>query len=166
MENDMAKNRGYRIIHEPYLTEWLVRTYPLGTWTQNVRVGPVSEDLIKGIIDPRLRRVAEVTVASVDAMVRLADRTILIEAMIRDEPGKIQMLKLYKRLFLTDPKFRDRWELPVELALITPIYNPLLQALCQEEGVNYIHYRPPWIETYMSTLPARIQGPRLGGVAR
>jgi len=156
--------RFYRIIHEPYLNEYLVRNYPIGTWIHNVRVGPVAPELVAEILEERLRRVARVTVASVDAIVKLPDKTVLVEAMIRDEPGKVQMLKLYRRLFLSDTEFRDRWELPVELVLVTPIFNPLLRAICQEEGITYAFYRPDWIEPYLGSLPPRLREPRLQGV--
>jgi len=158
--------RYYRIIHEPLLTEWLARNYPLGTWRVNVRVGPVREELLELAIEPEMRRMMKITVGSVDAVVFLPDRTILIECMIREEFGKLEHLRLYKRLFLSDPDHKDRWELPVELILLSVIMNPLLQARCEEEGIRFIYYRPTWVEQYLQSLPPRIRGPRLGGVER
>ena len=161
--SEFTVGKSYRITHEPYLTEYLVRNYPLRTWRVNVRVGPVNPELVKDIVEPRYRRAAMVTVGSVDAIVELPDKTILVEAMIRDEPGKIQMLKMYRNYYLTDPAYAERRTLPIELMLLSPIYNPMIKHLCTTEGIRYVFYRPVWIETYLTTLPPRISSPRLAG---
>jgi len=127
-------------------------------------VGPVDPELVKGLLDPKMRAIARITVGSVDAVVELPEKTILIEAMIREDFGKIQMLKTYRHLYRTDPTYRDRWELPIELIILTPIYNPLLEHFCREEGIRYIHYRPQWIEPYLGSLAPRHRTPRLKGV--
>jgi len=106
----------------------------------------------------------KVTVGSVDAIVFLDDRTILVEAMVRDEPGKIAELEMYRDLFLSDPEYKARWELPVELVLLTPIFNPFIRAKAEERGIRYVYYRPPWIEQYLESLPPRMSAGRLHGV--
>jgi len=156
--------RYYRIIHEPFLSEWLVRNYPIGTWRINVRVGPISPELLELTVRPELRRMMKITTGSVDAIVFLEDRVVLIEAMIRDEPGKIQLLKIYRDLFLSDPDFKEHWAKKIELVLLTPIWNPFIRAQCHREGVTYTYYRPPWIEKYLTSLPARFRAGRMHGV--
>jgi len=155
--------RKYRIIHEPLLSEWLTKTYPPFTWRVNVRLGVPREEILALAVTPELRRMIQIVTPSVDGLVFLADKTVIVEAMVRDAPGKIEELKLYRQLFLQDPKFKDRWNLPVELVLVTPIINPLIKLRCEAEGVKYVVYRPEWIIPYLETLPARIAHPRAGG---
>jgi len=156
--------RGYRIIHEPLLAEWLVRTYPLGTWRVNVRVGPISPELLKLTIRPELRRVLKITVASVDAIVFLPDETHIIECMVRDEPGKLSELEMYRDLFLSDPDFKERWRLPVRLILLSAIPNPFIKMQAEKRGIRFVFYRPRWVERYLGTLPARFAVGRLHSV--
>jgi len=160
----MVKARRYRIIHEPILCEYLVRTYPIGTWAVNVRVGPVSEELLALTPVPRYKRMMKIVVGSVDAIVKLPDKLILIECMVREEIGKIQQLKHYKMLVLSDPDFKYWWDKTIELHLLSVIWNPYIRAVCEREGIRYIYYRPPWVEEYLATLPARIRGPKYGGI--
>jgi len=153
----------YRIIHEPLLSEWLTRTYPPFTWRTNVRLGVPRPEILALAVTPELRRMVTIVTPSVDALVLLADKTVIVEAMVRDAPGKIEELKLYKQLLLQDPKFKHRWTLPVELILLTPIINPLIKIRCEAEGIRYEIYRPEWIIPYLETLPPRIASPRAGG---
>jgi len=155
--------RRYRIIHEPLLVEWLNKTYPPFTWRVNVRLGVPRPELLALAVTPELRRMVQIVTPSVDALVFLADKTVLVECMVRDAPGKIEELKLYRQLFLQDPRFKNRWDLPVELTLVTPIVNPLIKMRCEAEGIRYVHYRPDWVVTYLETLPPYAAHPRGGG---
>jgi len=156
--------RKYRIIHEPLLAEWLMRTYPPFTWRINVRLGVPRPEILALAVDPRLRRMVQIVTPSVDGLVFLKEKTVIVECMVRDQPGKVEELKLYRRLFLQDPRFRGRWDLPVELILLTPIVNPLIKMRCEAEGIRYEHYRPEWVVPYLQSLPPRMAHPRGGGV--
>jgi len=138
----MARRR-YRIVHESYLVEWLGFTYPAGTWRTNVRLGAPKRP-------PHEKRIPEVERlllgafgGSVDAIVFLADKIILVEAMVRHEPGSIEDLKKYKKLFLQTEEFRQHWDKPIELVLVTPLDMPFYEELCKDEGIRVEKYRPP-----------------------
>jgi len=160
----MARNRTYRILHEPLLHEWLMRTYPPGTWRTNVRVGPVAPELKREDMTPEEARMLKIVVGSVDGLVLLRDKVVIVECMIRDEPGKIQHLKNYRQLFLADPEFAAHHKKPIELVLLTPLDNPFIRAMAEREGVRYVHYRPAWIEPLLGQYPKRIGGPRFQGL--
>jgi len=155
----------YRQPHEPLLTEWLARNYPIGTWRRNVRVGPPHPEAVLAVIPPHLRRVAEITVAQVDAIVELADLTVLVEAMIKSDFGKIEELRMYRDLYLMDPKFAHRRGIPIELVLVSPIWNELLAVRARRQGIRFVFYRPDWIEPYLYSLTPRHRSARLQGIA-
>jgi len=158
------KKRKYRIVHEPLIAEWCAMRYPVGAWTVNVRVGPLPEWVEKLTVMPRFRRVARVMLAEVDAIVLLPEEVHIIEAMVRDEPGKVTELKIAKDLFLRDPTFKEHWKKRIRLILLTPIYNPFLKSVCEREGIEYVFYRPEWILPYLGSLPIRWRAGRLHGV--
>jgi hypothetical protein len=160
----MARNRTYRIIHEPLLTEWLMQNYPPGSWRTNVRVGPVAPELKAAAEEGGVPGVAKLVTGSVDGVVELPDRTVLVEAMVRVEHGKIQQLKNYAQLYRSDPEFSHRAGLPIELVLLTPFDIPFVKAMAEREGVRYAVYRPSWIEPLLGSLPPRIGQGHLQGV--
>lgn len=157
--------RPYRIIHEPILVEWLRMNYPPGTWRTNVRVGPVAEEIKRITEEVGLPGVARLTAGSIDAVVELPDKTVLVEAMVRVDTGKISKLKTYRQLYLTDPQFEHRRGLPVELVLLAVIDVPLMAYQCEAEGVRYVHYCPDWAKPMLEALPKRIAQGHLGGVS-
>jgi hypothetical protein len=101
----------------------------------------------------------------VDGLVELPDKTVIVEAMIRMEPGKIQRLKDYEQLYKTDPEFANRAKLPIELILLTPHDIPFVRTMAERAGVRYVVYRPDWIVPLLGSLPARIAQGHLQGVA-
>ena len=147
--------RKYRIVHEQYLVEWLMRNYPIGSWRTNVRLGVPSEELIKATISPEERRMLKIYTAQADAIVLLPDKVVIIEALVRPEWWKILQLEEYAKLFRHTPEFRDHWHKPIEKVLLTTIESPFHRAMCEERGIRVVIYRPPWILEYMATLPGR-----------
>jgi len=155
--------RKYRIIHEPYIVEWLMKTYPPGVWSTNVRVGRPRRELIVPGLRPEEVRMLRIYTGRADAIVLLPDKVAIVEAMIRSEPGKIQMLKTYARLFRMTEEFREHWEKPIGMVLLTPLDEPFITRMAREEGIRVVYYRPEWIITYIETLPGRLRRGRLYG---
>ena len=151
--------RKYRIVHEPYLMEWLVKNFPPGTFRTNVRLGAVSPELVERTVSPAERRALKVFTAQADAIVLLKEKVIIIEALVRPEWWKIQQLKQYKKLFKSTIEFKEHWDKPIELVLLTTISSPFHEKMCAEEGIRLILYRPKWIEEYLQTLAARKRRP-------
>ena len=88
-------------------------------------------------------------------MILLPDKTIIVEAKIRLDPGVISKLEIYRRLFLETPEYKDRWRLPLELMLVYAIEDPVTIELAREKGMRCVPFRPPWISDYLRLLSPR-----------
>jgi len=151
------KRRRYRIVHEPYLVEWLMRTYPPGTWRVNVRLGAVAPELEELAVTPEEKRALHLWRPQADAVVVLPDKVVIVEAYIRAEVKKLAQLKLYERALKVTEEFREQWHKPTELILLAAIWDPTVIRMCEEYGIRYVFYRPQWIERYIETLPGRFR---------
>ena len=149
----------YRIVHEQMLLEWLLKTYPPGSWRTNVRLGMPHPEVARVAVTPEEKRMLVITLPMADAVVLLPDRVDIIECVVRPEWWKILMLKVYGRLFPMTEEFRDHWTKPVKLILLTAILNPFMEWVARDEGVSVIRYRPIWIEPYYGATPARVRTP-------
>jgi len=134
--------RKYRIVHERMLLEWLQKTYPLGTWRTNVRLGMPHPKLMEPYVEPELRRMLVITTPQADAITILPTEIHIIECLIRPEWWKILMLKVYGKMFKLTERFKAHWHKPIKLILLTAITNPFMEWVAKEEGVAVIHYTP------------------------
>jgi len=153
--------RKYTIVHEQYLTEWLMKNYPAGSWRTNVRLGTPVPELVERTVTPEERRALKIWTAQADAVVLLKDKVIIVEALVRPEWWKIQQLKIYGKLFKSTPEFREHWHKPIELLLLTTIDSPFHQAMAESEGIRYVIYQPEWIIPYMQRYGIRRRRPPL-----
>ena len=96
-----------------------------------------------------------------DAIVIMPDRIILIEGKILPQPGVISQLKLYARLLPKTPELAEHKDKPIEKVLLCAIPDPLLNTLCDEEGIRVVIYRPVWITAYLKHVYARERTPGL-----
>jgi len=150
------RKRPYRIVHEPYLMEYLVRTYPPGTWRLNVRLGPVLGAERPGL-KPAERRALKLWALSADAVVVLPDKCVIIEADIRGDIKKIGALLVYKEALLRDPDWACCHKKPIELVIVTPLDAPLLEDIASKYGIKVVKYTTDWLWSYIYTLPPRMR---------
>ena len=153
----MRPTRKYRIVHEPYLIEYLMGTYPPFSWETNVRLGVPHPELVELAITPEEERMLKLWTASCDAVVILPEEVHLIECFIRIIPGKLEALGIYERLFKITPRYEKHWGKKIVKILLTPIDSPFHEAMAAELGIRVVKYRPPWIEQYIGTLAKRHQ---------
>ena len=151
--------RKYQIVHEPMLLEWLLKTYPPGTWRTNVRLGMPHPEVARVAVTPEEKRMLTITLPMADAVVLLPDRVDIVECIVRPEWWKILMLKVYGKLFPMTEEFRHERRKPIDLVLLTAILNPFMEWVAREEGVRVVRYRPIWIEPYYAGTPARVRTP-------
>jgi len=151
--------RRYIIVHERMLIEYLMKTYPPGSWATNVRLGMPHPEIARVAITPEERRMLTITLPMADALVLLPEEVHILECLVRPEWWKILMLKAYGKLFPLTEEFREHWHKPIKLILLTAILNPFMEWMAREEGVKVIRYRPPWIEPYYVGLRPRQRRP-------
>jgi hypothetical protein len=151
--------RKYRIVHEQYLVEWAARNYPPGTWRTNVRLGTPHPELIKTTLKPELQRMFMLTVPQADLVATLPDRVDIVEALVRPEWYKVSQLWAYGKLFPLTLEYKEHWHKPIRLVLLTAIVNPFYEWIAHEWGIDVVHYRPDWLETYITSLAPRKQQP-------
>ena len=156
--------RKYRIVHESYLAEWLGMHFPPGTWRTNVRLGKVRLPAPHELTPAERRFLKGAFGASADAIVFLPDKVIIIEAMVRHEPGALEDLIKYKMLFKETEEFREHWNKPIELILLTPLEAPTYEKLAKHFGVKVVKYKPLWILEYLHTYPRKEWRGKLSGI--
>jgi hypothetical protein len=145
----------YRQPHESYLTEWLGMNFPPGSWRTNVTVGKVKVPENMSLLPEEYANLREALGAQADAMVFLPDQVIIVEAMIRHEPGVLEDLLKYKRLFFKDDTFEKYWSMPLRLLLLTPLDLGEYEKMAVDMGIEVVHYNPAWVQAYLATYPRR-----------
>ena len=154
--------RKYRIIHERMLMEFLLKRYPPGSWTTNVRLGMPHPEISRTALTEAEMRMRMITLPQADAVVVMANEVHIIECLVRPEWWKILMLKVYAKLFPMTEEYRPYWDFPVKCILLTAISNPFMEWVAREEGVSVINYRPIWIEPYFGSLrPRQLTAPKI-----
>jgi len=156
--------RKYRNVHETYLAEYLGITYPPGTWRTNVRLGRVRVPETEKLSPQERRLLLGAFGASADAIVLLPDRVVIIEAMVRHEPGAGEDLLKYRMLFRETEEFKEYWDKPIDMVLLTPLDVTAYERFYREMGIRVEVYRPAWILEYLGTYPARYRRGKLSGL--
>jgi len=132
-----------------------LKTYPPFTWITNVRLGMPHPEILRVPVPPGEEVLFKITLPMADAIVLLPNEVHILECLVRPEWWKILMLKVYGKLFGMTEEYREHWNKPIRLILLTAILNPFMEWVAREEGVSVIHYRPVWLEPYLATLRPR-----------
>lgn len=151
--------RGYRIVHEPMLLEYLNKTYPPGSWRTNVRLGRPSPELEALARTPAERRMLAITTFIADAVVVLPDSVDIVECLVRPEWWKVSQLKIYGHLFGTTEEYREHWRKPRRLLIVAAVTNDFCEWWARTEGVAWVTYRPIWLDEYAAATAARAMTP-------
>lgn len=135
--------------------EWLRKTFGDVRYKTQFRLGKIQPRLPDGTYGRdemgmlgRWRRYA-------DAVVFLPDRLLVIEAVMKSDPGKISTLQLYGMLVPQTPELADYSHLPVKLVLIFAIEDPWVTEQCRRNGILPVHFVPSNFDEWFSKLAAR-----------
>jgi len=158
--------RKYRIVHESYLAEWLGINYPAGTWRTNVRLGDIQIPPGEKLTPEEERMLKGAFGAIADAIVLLPDKVIIVEAMVRHDPGSGEDLLKYEILFRETKEFKEHWNKPIEKIIVTPLEIGPYIRFYEKMGVRVIKYTPLWIQEYLGTYPPRHRRGKLSGLKR
>jgi len=152
------------MVHDQLLINYLMATYPFGTYRLNPRLGRPAPYLVERVGVPTRRAVAGMVLARADAIAILPHEVHIIEALVRPEWYKIEQLDQYEQLFYETEEYREHWDKPVRKKIVTTIVNPYFEARAAARGVEVVHYRPYQVEYYLGSLDKRKQIPALSGV--
>ncbi len=137
--------RSYQRRELRLLGEYLAAAYPNGIIANNVRLGTVplhlarllppgtEPDSLKGY-----RRYA-------DAVVKLPDRVVLVEAKIVLDTDAVGALMLYAKKWPDTPEFKEWTALPVQLLIVAAVIDPEVKQLAGEQHIDVVQYSPPWL---------------------
>ena len=67
----------------------------------------------------------------------------IVEAKLRPTAGAVGQLEHYKELFGRTPEFKDYWDWPIKMILLTSYLDLELVELCSRKDIKYEHYVPP-----------------------
>jgi len=155
----VPRQRRYIIIHERMLIEWLLKTYPPGTWRTNVRLGRPHPEQRARAVAPEELRAFYPWMPSADAVVVLPEEVHIVECLVRPEWWKAFQLVLYEEFFRITEEYREHWEKPVRLILLSAVTNPIVTKARRKIGVRVVTWRPPYVDEYLALYPYRKRRP-------
>jgi hypothetical protein len=147
--------RAYRQVHEVYLIEWLGFMFPPGSWRTNVMLGDKLIAPTLPVDELEKRYITKPLAASADAIVFLPEKIVIVEAMVRHEPGAGEDLLKYKHLFPQTTGMEKYKGLPIELVILTPLELGWYENFYNSLGIKVVHYSPAWIWEYLGSYPRR-----------
>jgi hypothetical protein len=122
-------------------------------WFTRLRVGNLHPSLkTNGLSDEELRVLGNFR-RWIDGAVIMEDRIILIEGKILPSLGDISQLECYKELLPYTPELEQFKNLTIVLQYVTPVLDPYLKSKMLEKGIQYVIFRPAWIEEYLTQQP-------------
>ena len=131
------------------INEWMAE-YHLGVpqW-KHPRVGPYP-----GREPEKLKGVKR---GWVDIIFKENNIIYLVEAKMRPTAAAAGQLLEYARLFPLTPEFSEFKDLPIRMIFLTTSEDEITRATCESLDVEYVVFRPPWVEQYFRELAARGQ---------
>ena len=149
------QKRGYTQWETMMIGEWVAQTFPDVEWQTNVRLGSLTPRNEQGRYTVEELRLLGVWRRRVDAMVFLPDRLLLVEAVLRSQPGKVSTLNLYEMLVPQTPELRPYRHLPVQKVLLYCIEDPVLNILAKKENILPIQFVPSFFDEWFEKLARR-----------
>jgi len=151
----MAKNRTYTPWEIMMIGEWVAETFPDVEWGTNVRLGPMTPRNGHGRFTQDELRLLGVWRRRVDALVYLPDRLLLVESVMRSDPGKLSQLELYEILIPQTPELQPYLHLRIQKVLLYVIEDPALLILCKRKDILPIQFVPSFFNEWFAHLRPR-----------
>jgi len=141
------------------ISEWVSRTFPDVRFSTNFRLGPIQPRAPDGTYDADELKALGVWRRRIDAVVYLEDRLLLVEAILRADPGKLAVLELYEKLVPQTPELVEFNHLPIQKVLLFCIEDPIITILAKQKDILAIQYVPSFFNEWFKLLRERSKRP-------
>lgn len=135
--------------------EWVSATFPDVRWQTNVRLGKIQPRAPNGTYTADELRLLGVWRRFVDAIVYLPGKLLLVEAVLRADPGKLAQLDLYETLIPHTPELEAYKGYEIQKVLLFCIEDPYVSALARDRGVLPLLFVPSFFDEWFAKLRAR-----------
>jgi len=115
-----------------------------------MRLGGVSTEDAAALPENVSTRVYTVTQRYADAILIYDDLVEIWEAKLIRPLAAITQLQLYERLFRRTPEFAAYAGGEIDLHLLTPIRDPDLEDICDENEISIHYWEPGWVSEYLA----------------
>jgi len=154
-----TNKRGYTPWEIMMVSEWVAKTFPDALWQTNVRLGSLTPRDNMGRFSKEELRLLGVWRRRVDAVIFLPDRLVLVEAVLRAQPGKISTLLLYEALVPQTPELEPYRALPVQKVLLYIVEDPTLNIVARQNDILPIQFVPSFFDEWFDKLRGREKRP-------
>jgi hypothetical protein len=153
------KGQGWTPWELNMIAEWVSRTFPDAKYQTQIRLGKIQPRAPDGTYTKdeeamigRWRRYA-------DAIVFLPDRLLLVESVMRSDPGKVSVLNLYEELIRQTDELKPYANLPIPKILLYAIEDPVVNELARRDNILPVLYVPTFYDEWLAKLAARHKRP-------
>ncbi|MBA7691474.1 hypothetical protein ES703_100019 [subsurface metagenome] len=134
------------------ISEYLKENYDGFTYTLNVPLGSVSEDLMREEGYKRALGLSRPFRPIADAVVVLPHYLLLVEAKVWNVVNGLAKLPLYKSLVPVTPELAQYRPRGVIMQLVVGWTNSNLQIMARSADVELKIYRPLWLEEVIESM--------------
>ena len=132
-----------------FISEYVLKSWPAGTWKLNVPLGSIPQDLIRihgeigaaNVFHPSRRRV--------DAVAWTPDAYYIIEAKIRDPFEGLGRLIVYALEAQETEDLPEYSGQPIVPRLVVPFVIERDRRAAFAHDIELVEFHPPWIDAYV-----------------
>jgi hypothetical protein len=151
--------RKYTHIHDQLLVHFLTENFPPGNYIIYPRVGAIKDEHLEGLTEEEILALSPWKLRP-DAIAWDDQKVYIIELIARpNEWWKYAKLIEYENAIKSDPMYKHFWDKEFEKWLISPEENEFARRQCENFGIKFIKFLPPWAIPYYGSLPKRITRP-------
>ena len=133
-----------------YMQEFILAALSPSQTFFRMRLGGVSEEEAAALPVNVSTRVYTVTQRYADAICIYPNDVEIWEAKLIRPLTAVTQLQLYERLFRRTPEFAAYKDWDINLHLLTPIRDPDLEDICEENEISIHYWEPEWVSEYLA----------------
>ena len=147
------------------LGEWVAERFPRAERIIfNARLGPLPKELNGRPLPWAKRQMLGVFNRYADALVLSGGKLHLVECAIRAAVEKVAQLEIYAQLLPETEELEELRGLTPRPILVAATEDSAIRRFCEGKGVEFVVFRPAWVEAYLADRAARKRGPVASGL--